>query len=87
MTQKEEPDSLSQTHSTSLRELCGTAALCRKSSLGAVAPVLGSAATSLPLAPSSPPVLTQIYHPASPPEGCLRATLLGKEGNMQDQRL
>lgn len=66
--------SLSPTHSPSRRELCGAAALCRKSSLGAVAPVLGSEPTTLSLPRSSSPLpcadldLSACSHPPPSPD-------------------
>lgn len=67
--------SFSPTHSSSLQELCGTAALCRKSSLGAVATVLGSEPTTLPLCW---PRFSLGLLPLIPCPVCLRVILVGR---------
>ena len=72
--------SLRQTHSSSRQELCGTAALCRKSSLGAVAPVLGSESTTVPLC------WPRFISTPLPPGSVLESPWRETGGNMQDQR-
>lgn len=96
--QRSRQDSLAhrQTHSSSRQEFCGTAVLIRRPSLGAVAPVLGSETTTLPLFPSpsssSPlcwPRFIRRFLPLSPPPdglpGLLECHWWG-DGNMPDQR-
>lgn len=66
MTQKKNPKSAAviqslsgrQSHSSSRQDLCGTAALCRKPFLRAVAPVRGSETRTIPprFPPSAPPL-------------------------------